>query len=95
MRFSYGFTGSGASAILFSGKLYKFEEKKKRKSVARRHVVGCRSKVVGDIVQSPHGLRAEAVRSKRHGGCTVTAPSLRSLCTEAARAPYDFRAEAV
>ena len=27
VRFSYGFTGSAASTILFSGKLYEFEKK--------------------------------------------------------------------
>ena len=53
---------------------------KNRKSVAHRHVVG-------GIAQSPHA-------QKRHGGATVTAP-FRTACTEAARAPYDYRLEAV
>ena len=56
---------------------------KNHKSVTRRHVV------VG-IVQSPHGHRAVAARSKttrwRYGPC--------SLFMEAARAPYDYRLEA-
>ena len=71
VRFLYGFTGSAASTILFSGKLYKFEN--------RRYV--------GGIAQSLHA-------QKRHGGATVTAPSPRSLCTEATRAPYEYCLEA-
>ena len=63
---------------------------KNHKSVARRHVIH-----VGYIAQAPHGHRAEAARSKtaqwRHGHRT---PSPRSLCTEAARSPYDYRLEA-
>ena len=61
---------------------------KNRKSAACRQVVG-------GIAQSPHGHRAEAAHSKNGtGGATVTAPSPRSLCTEAALALYDYRLEA-
>ena len=54
VRFLYGFTGSAASTILFSLKLYKL---KNCKSVDRRHVVD-------GIAQSPYGHRTEAVLSK-------------------------------
>ena len=50
-----------------------------RKSVARSHVVG--------------GI-AQSHAQKWQGGATVTAPSLRSRCMEATRAPYDYLLEA-
>ena len=72
---------SVASTILFSGKLYKFEN---RKSVAHRHVVG-------GIAQSPHGHRAEAARSNTarwcHGHRTISAQPLHGSRTGSARLP--------
>ena len=91
VRFLYGFKGSVASMILFSGK--SLANVKNCKSVARRHVVGQGRRWHCTIpARSP---RRGRTLKKRHGGCTVIAPSPRSFCMEAARAPYDFRGEAV
>ena len=84
--FSYWFTGSMASTTLFSRKLYKFE-KRNRKFVACRHVVG-------GIAQSPHRHHAEAAHPKMarwlHCHHTISAPHrLRTISIRNLRRLHD------
>ena len=79
------------STIWLSEKFHKFEGKKYRKTVARRHAVG-------GIAQSPHEHRAKAdprtgsVRfpCRGCGDCTATALTLHIFRTISAQSLYGF-----
>ena len=87
LRFSYGFTGSTASKMLFSGKLHKFENRN-HKSVARRYVVGGMHGHSTISAQPLHSHRTISVQPL-HGHHTG---SVRFPCRgyETARQLHDF-----